>query len=61
MCHKRRDAAVFRDAKLMTNEFANRRHAKRCASPGNGHTADMLATWGESVEAGLSIFLETDG
>jgi hypothetical protein len=45
-----------------TGEFAHRRHAKRCAAPGNGHTADILATWAQSVEQGsLIILLETDG
>jgi hypothetical protein len=50
------------DADEKTGEFAHRRHAKRCAAPGNGHTADILATWAQSVEQGsLIILLETDG
>jgi len=28
------------DSNDETNDFAHRRHAKRCASPRNGHTAD---------------------
>jgi len=53
----------FRDAILAmkTNEFAQRRHAKRCAFPGYGHTRNRLATWAESVEDFLIIFLKTGG